>query len=170
MEARARSVLLAVVFSLVLNLAAGSGGFLRLAAAKTHSRGGSCVFDRVMLWTPRRSCQPHARVYPKQVHGRVQRSIYDAALTFGVPFKLLLSIARCESDLNPRARNGPYYGLFQFLPQTFSHGKLHMRSMTGIQASSVWRPRDASYVAGFMFAVGKDTSWSCTAWAAVARG
>ena len=47
------------------------------------------------------------------------RAIDDGALTFGVPYKLMLKIARCESALNPRASNGTYLGLYQFAPRTF---------------------------------------------------
>jgi soluble lytic murein transglycosylase-like protein len=35
-----------------------------------------------------------------------------------IPESLLHRIIQRESDYNPRARNGPYYGLMQILPQT----------------------------------------------------
>jgi soluble lytic murein transglycosylase-like protein len=36
----------------------------------------------------------------------------------GIPESLLHRVIQRESDYNPRARNGPYYGLMQILPQT----------------------------------------------------
>lgn len=36
----------------------------------------------------------------------------------GIPESLLHRIIQRESGYNPRARNGPYYGLMQILPQT----------------------------------------------------
>jgi soluble lytic murein transglycosylase-like protein len=35
-----------------------------------------------------------------------------------IPESLLHRVIQRESDYNPRARNGPYYGLMQILPQT----------------------------------------------------
>jgi len=35
-----------------------------------------------------------------------------------IPASLLHRVIQRESDYNPRARNGPYYGLMQILPQT----------------------------------------------------
>ncbi len=36
----------------------------------------------------------------------------------GIPRTLLHRVIQRESDYNPAARNGPYYGLMQVLPQT----------------------------------------------------
>jgi soluble lytic murein transglycosylase-like protein len=36
----------------------------------------------------------------------------------GIPESLLHRVIQRESDYNPAARNGPYYGLMQILPQT----------------------------------------------------
>ena len=36
----------------------------------------------------------------------------------GIPESLLHRVIRRESGYNPRARNGPYYGLMQIMPQT----------------------------------------------------
>ena len=79
----------------------------------------------------------------------------------GVPYPILLRIARCESGLNPRASYSGHYGLFQFLPDTFRGGAQGMRTETGIAAHSYWNPADSSYVAGYLFAIGKAPSWGC---------
>jgi hypothetical protein len=114
-----------------------------------------------MLRTAPGKCRPRAKAYPKSVAGKVRRAIYDGALTFGIPYHVLLRIAQCESGLNPRASGYGYYGLFQFAPDTFREGAKQLRHATGIRARSYWSPLDASYVAGYLFAVGEAPSWSC---------
>jgi Transglycosylase SLT domain len=91
----------------------------------------------------------------------VRRAIYDSSLIFGMPYSVLLNLARCESALNPRATDGVHYGLFQFLPSTFREGSGSMRSMTGITAANYWRPLDSAYVAGYLFATGHSPRWQC---------
>lgn len=132
------------------------------AQAKRHNKSPHiCAYDHTSLHSPAGTCRPRALVYPRDVKGRVKRAIYDSAMTFGVPYDVLLGIAQCESSLNPRAQDGKHYGLFQFLPSTFQGGQRAMRDMTGIQAHTLWNPLDASYVAGFLFAVGKADRWAC---------
>jgi hypothetical protein len=128
-------------------------------ARQSHST--ACVFDHLSLRTARGTCRPRARSYPPNVRGSVKRAVYDASLTFGMPYSVLLAIARCESDLNPHAAYEGHYGLYQFLPQTFSRAAGELRADTGITAHSYWNPLDAGYVAGFMFVTGKALSWSC---------
>jgi hypothetical protein len=95
------------------------------------------------------------------VKGSVKRSIYDGALTFGIPYSILLDVARCESNLDPHADDGQHMGLFQFLPATFTHGAKALRGQTGIRAKSYWNPLDAAYVAGYLFVTGNAQAWSC---------
>jgi hypothetical protein len=138
-----------------------SGG-TAAARAKPHDQSPRiCVFDRMSLHSAPGTCRPQATSYPPNVTGSVKRAIYDSAMTFGVPYQVLLEIAKCESSLNPNARDGKHYGLFQFLPSTFREGQRAMQTMTGIQAHTYWNPLDASYVAGFLFAVGKANRWAC---------
>jgi soluble lytic murein transglycosylase-like protein len=44
--------------------------------------------------------------------------IQKYAKVHGIPESLLHRVIQRESDYNPGARNGPYYGLMQILPQT----------------------------------------------------
>ncbi|MGI8827059.1 MAG: transglycosylase SLT domain-containing protein [Chloroflexota bacterium] len=136
------------------------GGINRVHAA-TRQQNRPCIFDQQNLKTESGACRPHALAYPPQVRGRVRRAIYDSALIFGVPYKILLAIGRCESGLNPRANNGTHFGLFQFAPDTFRRGARALRHDTGIAASSYWRARDSAYVAGYLFATGRAPSWAC---------
>jgi hypothetical protein len=108
-----------------------------------------CVYDRTQLHSTGGSCRPQAYVYPNAVQGSVARHVFDAALTFNVPYRVLHNLARCESSLNPRASDGFHFGLYQFLPSTFSRVADQMRRETGITVRSYWDSLDASYVAAF---------------------
>lgn len=132
-----------------------------LAARARLGQNSACIFDHMMLRSPTTMCRPRAKAYPSSVKGAVQRSIYDSALTFGIPYEVLLNIAKCESSLNPRASNGTHFGLFQFAPATFREASVRLHSSTGVAAKSVWNALDSSYVAGFMFATGDAKRWSC---------
>jgi hypothetical protein len=131
------------------------------AAGEHAPQRQSCIFDHMSLRTAPQTCRPHARAYPKNVTGAVERAIYDSTLLFGVPYPVLLSIARCESGLNTHASNGTHFGLFQFAADTFKRGSAALRSETGIVARSYWKALDSSYVAGFLFATGQSLSWTC---------
>lgn len=49
-----------------------------------------------------------------ELRAKIQR----AAVELQIPESLLHRVIQRESDYNPGARNGPYYGLMQILPQT----------------------------------------------------
>jgi hypothetical protein len=131
-------------------------------AQRTHlGQNTACIFDHMTLRSPTTTCRPRAKAYPASIAGAVQRSIYDSSLIFGIPYTVLLNIARCESSLNPRARNGSHFGLFQFVPATFRAAASRLQSTTGLAARSYWNPLDSAYVAGFMFVTGDAQRWSC---------
>src|SRR5687768_14864537 len=48
--------------------------------------------------------------------------IRAAARRYNQPFRDMLRVAECESNLDPRAvnRTGPWYGLYQFHPDTWA--------------------------------------------------
>jgi soluble lytic murein transglycosylase-like protein len=48
----------------------------------------------------------------------VNRLIAEYARLYDVPETLVHRVVRRESNYNPAARNGPYYGLMQIHPQT----------------------------------------------------
>jgi soluble lytic murein transglycosylase-like protein len=48
----------------------------------------------------------------------VNRLIAKHARAYGVPEDLVHRVVQRESGYNPAARNGPYYGLMQILPET----------------------------------------------------
>jgi soluble lytic murein transglycosylase-like protein len=51
-------------------------------------------------------------------NAEVNRLIAIYADRYGVPESLIHRVVRRESGYNPAARNGPYYGLMQILPET----------------------------------------------------
>ncbi len=48
----------------------------------------------------------------------IDRLVEKYAALYDMPASLIHRVIRRESGYNPRARNGPYYGLMQILPQT----------------------------------------------------
>lgn len=50
--------------------------------------------------------------------GDVDRLIAKYAALYEVPESLVRRVVKRESNFNPKARNGPYWGLMQILPQT----------------------------------------------------
>jgi len=55
---------------------------------------------------------------PDTPRGEVDRLIAKYAAHYEVPETLVRRVVKRESNFNPKARNGPYWGLMQILPQT----------------------------------------------------
>jgi hypothetical protein len=91
----------------------------------------------------------------------VRRAIYDSVLVVGIPYAVMLRIARCESHLDPDASNGTHFGLYQFAPMTFLQGATYLYRDVGILARTYWSGRDSSYVAAYLFAIGHSPQWAC---------
>lgn len=81
--------------------------------------------------------------------------IYAAADTYGQSPGDMLRVARCESNLDPNAINGPgdTHGLFQFLPGTFAG--------TPYADSSIYDPWANAHAAGWMWSQGRRNEWVC---------
>lgn len=58
-----------------------------------------------------------ATLYPNETPS-LRALISSYAALYQVPEKLVHRVVQRESNYNPRARNGPYYGLMQIHPQT----------------------------------------------------
>jgi len=56
-------------------------------------------------------------LYPGETPA-MRRLVRKYAEVHGIPESLLHRVIQRESDYNPAARNGPYYGLMQILPET----------------------------------------------------
>jgi hypothetical protein len=160
MKRRAGCALFALAFGILplLDLAPAHG----LAARGTHSaQRPACVYDHMTMRTLPGICRPRAIRYPPNVRGGVKRSIYDSALTFGMPYKVLYAVAKCESSLNPKASYLGHYGLYQFLPDTFRRAAAELQREMGVTATSYWSALDASYAAGYLFVTGESRNWTC---------
>jgi hypothetical protein len=81
--------------------------------------------------------------------------IRDAARRFGQPEEDLLRVARCESNLDPRAVNqaGPYFGLFQFLRSTWAS--------TPFAGEDIFDPVANASAAAWMWQQGRRNEWVC---------
>lgn len=56
-------------------------------------------------------------LYPGET-AELRNMINETADAHGVPRSLVHRVIQRESDYRPKARNGPYYGLMQILPET----------------------------------------------------
>lgn len=83
----------------------------------------------------------------------IKQIILSASQRYGVPYGRLLSVAECESSLNPLAvnRSSGATGLFQFMPATFyGHG-----------GTDLWSPTQQADIAAKMFSIGESSEWVC---------
>src|SRR6202050_1106831 len=85
-----------------------------------------------------------ARFYePHATTDEPREEIRQAALLYGIDLPMMLSIAKVESDFNPRVRTGSYKGLFQLSDFEFEkYGD-----------GSIWDARDNARAAAHMFLV-----------------
>jgi Transglycosylase-like domain len=82
--------------------------------------------------------------------GTVSSVIYAAAAHAGISGNYLLSVASCESSLNPGAYNsGGYYGLFQFDQETWS----------AYGYGSIYDPVAQANTAARLLAAGQSSRW-----------
>ena len=82
--------------------------------------------------------------------GSVSEIIYAAAAEFGISGDTLLSIASCESGLDPQAHNpAGYYGLFQFDQQTWG----------AYGYGSIYDPVAQARTAARLVAAGQTSRW-----------
>ena len=80
----------------------------------------------------------------------IEETIYAAAEEFGLSGSYLVSVAECESHLNPGAYNSAgYYGLFQFDDQTWS----------AYGYGSVYDPVAQARTAARLIAAGQSSRW-----------
>ena len=82
--------------------------------------------------------------------GSVTEIIYAAAAEFGLSGSYLLSVASCESGLNPSAYNpAGYHGLFQFDQSTWA----------GYGYGSIYDPVAQARTAAELLAAGQSSRW-----------
>ena len=74
--------------------------------------------DRPEARTPDKPARDIVWAAPGTPRGDVDRLIAKYAAYYEVPESLVRRVVKRESNFNPRARNGPYWGLMQILHQT----------------------------------------------------
>jgi Transglycosylase-like domain len=120
------------------------------AAGKSHHHH---VHHNKQRPTTQPSPTPTATQTPAPVPapaGTVSSVIYAAAANAGISGSYLLSVASCESSLNPGAYNsGGYYGLFQFDQQTWS----------AYGYGSIYDPVAQANTAARLLAAGQSSRW-----------
>ncbi|HET7034298.1 MAG TPA: SH3 domain-containing protein [Thermomicrobiaceae bacterium] len=79
--------------------------------------------------------------------------IYAAADKYGQSRADMLRVARCESNLNPRAVGGGSFGLFQFTRGTWAS--------TPYAGDDIFDPQANANAAGWMWSVGRRGEWVC---------
>ncbi len=85
-------------------------GFLALGACSGGNSGGSGQPQAI-------TSAPVGSLYPGETP-ELRRLINKYADYYRVPRPLVHRIVQRESDYRPQARNGPYYGMMQILPET----------------------------------------------------
>src|SRR4029077_17911384 len=90
-----------------------------------------------------------ARFYePHSTTGNPRDEIRQAASLYGLDLAMMMSIAKVESNFNPRTRTGSYKGLFQLSDYEFKkYGD-----------GSIWDARDNARAAAHMFLVQAEKS------------
>lgn len=98
----------------------------------------------------RRRARAAAEAAEPQYGDSITETIYAAAAEFGLDGDYLLSVAACESDLDPGAVNEVgYYGLFQFDEPTWA----------AYGYGSIWDPIAQSRTAARLLAAGEADRW-----------
>jgi hypothetical protein len=96
----------------------------------------------------------------KRVNERkVKRHIKKAARKYKQPYKKLLCVAMCESDLNNCAVNkaGKSYGLYQFINSTWKDPYLNPK----YHKKNLWDPEWSAMATAEMWSRGLATHWDC---------
>jgi soluble lytic murein transglycosylase-like protein len=130
--------------------AQSAGAFDTTEAAAGMKRFQRGLFRKRPTPSPTFSPSPSMAGSPAPIEGTVEDVIFEAAAEFGLSGTYLVSVAECESHLNPHAYNpAGYYGLFQFDDQTWS----------AYGYGSVYDPVAQARTAARLIAAGQSSRW-----------
>jgi soluble lytic murein transglycosylase-like protein len=124
----------------------GTGGSVPVAGSEPSEPAGDAATVPVAA-----ADQPRTGYSEREV----VRIIHEAAERYQQPPDDMVRVARCESNLDPYAVNGPgnTHGLFQFLPGTFAS--------TPYADHDIYDPWANANAAGWMWAEGRRGEWAC---------
>ncbi|MEM9910212.1 MAG: lytic transglycosylase domain-containing protein [Pseudomonadota bacterium] len=77
----------------------------------------SLLFVGLLAACGSRETEPQPLLFPGETP-EIRALVNEYADLYGVPRPLVHKVIQRESDYRPRARNGPYYGMMQILPET----------------------------------------------------
>lgn len=96
--------------------------------------------------------------------GSIEAIIQQAAVAHGVNPGYMLSVAQCESSLNPTAVNESYFagggnpsGLFQYIPSTWAA----FSAQAGYGGASVFNAEANANTTAWAFSQGLSSHWAC---------
>lgn len=72
----------------------------------------------LLLMAPLAACASRPKEPESTGPAEINRLIAHFSREYDVPESLIHHVVKVESSYNPAARNGPYYGLMQIVPQT----------------------------------------------------
>lgn len=72
----------------------------------------------LLLAAPLAACASRPKEPESTGPAEINRLISQYSREYDVPESLIHHVVKVESSYNPAARNGPYYGLMQIVPQT----------------------------------------------------
>jgi soluble lytic murein transglycosylase-like protein len=125
-----------------------------VAGARSRRWALRALLGGVALGTLRATAAPGAarREWRER---QIIRIIHKAADRYDQPRKDMVRVARCESNLDPYARNpaGPYLGLFQFLRSTWK--------TTPYRDEDIFDPKANALAAAWMWKKGRRDEWAC---------
>ncbi|MEM6481437.1 MAG: lytic transglycosylase domain-containing protein [Pseudomonadota bacterium] len=77
----------------------------------------SLLFVGLLAACGSRETEPQPLLFPGETP-EIRALVNEYADLYDVPRPLVHKVIQRESDYRPRARNGPYYGMMQILPET----------------------------------------------------
>ena len=132
------------------DIASVAGGLETSESAEAMMKFQRKAFETRPDPTPTPAVEPEVETAPIAPEGSVEQTIYAAAAEFGLAGDYLLSVASCESGLDPGATNpAGYHGLFQFDDTTWA----------AYGYGSIYDPTAQARTAARLLAAGQASRW-----------
>lgn len=105
-------------------------------------------------WLPAKT-EARRRCRVRDSERQILRYIRRAAKKYHQSEHAMVRVARCESNLDPCAynRSGPYYGLYQYLKDTWKR--------TPYGDHDIWDPKAQAFATAWKWKRGEKNEWAC---------